>query len=55
MAETRMMESGYKRRHLPVCDRCGSNDLNYSIKNWVKCDNCGRLYSKKHKFDRVVE
>jgi len=51
-----MKESGYKRRRWPVCDRCGSTDLDFiKIKGFVKCDSCGRLYSKKHVFERRIE
>lgn len=53
--EPRISDSGYKRKHNKVCDVCGSSDLNYLIKGWIKCDSCDRLYSRKHKFNTEVE
>jgi len=55
MADIRPMESGYKRRHRRVCDKCRSWELDYSIKGWIKCEKCGRLYSRKHKFEETIE
>jgi len=52
----RMMESGYKRRRWPICDFCKSRDLNFQdVKGYVRCDNCGKLFAKKHKFEKVIE
>jgi len=56
MTEPRLSETGYKRKHQKVCTRCKSPDLDYtSIKNWVKCVKCGKLYSQKYDFDVIVE
>jgi DNA-directed RNA polymerase subunit RPC12/RpoP len=55
MAEVRLSESGYKRKRENICDRCGSRDLIYPQKGWIKCEYCGRLFSKKHKFVKEIE
>lgn len=51
-------ETGYKRKHNKVCDRCRNSDLIYNskgLKGWVKCGHCGKLFYKNHKFNRVIE
>jgi DNA-directed RNA polymerase subunit RPC12/RpoP len=34
-----------------VCDRCGSRDLVNVKDDLIKCNNCGKYYSKEHKFN----
>lgn len=51
----RLMEHGYSRKRRKVCDDCGSDELHYHIKGYVKCDRCKRLYAKNHKFDVMIE
>jgi len=55
MTEPHLSETGYKRKHQKVCTKCKSPDLDYSIKGWIKCGKCGKLYSRKYKFDVRVE
>lgn len=55
MTEARLSESGYKRKHQKVCDICNSPELDYSIKGWIKCLKCGKLYSRKHRFEEMTE
>jgi ribosomal protein L37AE/L43A len=33
-----------------VCEVCGSKELKLVGKDYLKCENCGKLHSKKHKF-----
>lgn len=54
--EGRPMETGYKRKRWKICDMCGSRELDFTYqKEWIRCENCGKIYSKGHEFAREIE
>lgn len=36
-----------------VCDICNSKDLVCVDKHYMKCEQCGKIYPRKHKFARM--
>lgn len=33
-----------------ICERCGSRELIYLGDDLIKCQTCGKMYSKEHNF-----
>jgi uncharacterized Zn finger protein len=56
MIDVRLRQSGYKRRRIKACDKCGAlGQFIHIDKHFVKCERCGKLYPKNHKFKSMVE